>query len=281
MARPENPINSTGPTADFAQQLRLLRQHAALTLRQLADLTGLSTATLSVAASGRELPTWEVSRVFVRACGGDADEWRERWEHAARFSRLPPAMRLPGGTSRTSGRRAWKDNLGALGGPAPLPVTAETTSEFMDCLRRVKIWAGDPPVRTLARQAGLPASTMQDFLHRRRGMLPAVEMVCAFLEACGIDDPNVLGEWVYAWRRLKFAETEKRRKRARRTLLSALQTVTVARALSRPSPPYRRRAGSRSAWWRWSASALTFAYVGQRGRPAAVPAVARWAQAER
>ena len=26
-----------------------------------------------------------------------------------------------------------------------------------------------------------------------------------------------------------------------------------------PSRPYRRRAGSRSAWWRWGASALTFA----------------------
>jgi hypothetical protein len=43
-----------------------------------------------------------------------------------------------------------------------------------------------------------------------------VEMVCAFLEACGVEDPNVIGEWVYVWRRLKFAEAGERRARADR-----------------------------------------------------------------
>src|SRR3954451_8705726 len=56
MSRPENMINSIGAVAEFAQQLRLLRQHAALSLRQLAASTGLSTATLSVAAAGQNCP---------------------------------------------------------------------------------------------------------------------------------------------------------------------------------------------------------------------------------
>jgi hypothetical protein len=75
----------------------------------------------------------------------------------------------------------------------------------MGCLLRVKIWAGDPPVRVLAAIAGVPPSTMQDFL-RRRASLPAIEMTCQFLEACGVDDQDVIAEWVYAWRRLKYAE---------------------------------------------------------------------------
>jgi lambda repressor-like predicted transcriptional regulator len=221
MGRPENTIGADGPVADFAQQLRLLRQHAALTLRQLAARTGLSTATLSVAASGRKLPTWEVARAYVQACGGDTDDWRVRWEHAACCSRLSVAMRLPGKVSSTSGVRHREHGLGFPGGPAPLPVTADTTDEFMQCLLRVKIWAGDPPVRALSRRAGLPPSTMQDFLRRERRKLPPVETVCAFLKACGVDDATVMAEWVFAWRRLKLAETENRRRSGRRALISA------------------------------------------------------------
>ena len=101
MGRPENTISASGPVADLAQQLRLLRQHAALTLRQLTAGTGLSTATLSVAASGRKLPTWEVARAYVQVCGGDTDDWRVRWEHAAWFSRTPAGVRLTGKTSGT------------------------------------------------------------------------------------------------------------------------------------------------------------------------------------
>jgi transcriptional regulator with XRE-family HTH domain len=216
MSRPENTINSIGPVADFAQQLRLLRQHAALSLRQLAASTGLSTATLSVAAAGQKLPTWEVTKTYVQACGGDADDWRVRWEYAGQSCRLVPATVPHGRVSRAPSRRPWEINVRLLGGPAPLPVTAETACEFMDCLLRVKIWAGDPSVRALSQRAGLPPSTMQDFLRRKRTKLPAVETVCAFLEACGVEDPNVIAEWVCVWRRLKFAEAGQRRTRAER-----------------------------------------------------------------
>ncbi|HVH94535.1 MAG TPA: helix-turn-helix transcriptional regulator [Nocardioidaceae bacterium] len=216
MSRPESTINSIGPVADFAQQLRLLRQHAALSLRQLAASTGLSTATLSVAAAGQKLPTWEVTKTYVQACGGDANDWRGRWEYAGQSSRLVPATVPNGRVSRVASGRPWGTNVRLLGGPAPLPVTAETACEFMDCLLRVKIWAGDPSVRALSQRAGLPPSTMQDFLRRKRTKLPAVEMVCAFLEACGVEDPNVIAEWVYVWRRLKFAEAGQRRTRVER-----------------------------------------------------------------
>ena len=222
MGRPENTISASGPVADFAQQLRLLRQHAALTLRQLATRTGLSTATLSVAASGRKLPTWEVARAYVQACGGDIDDWRVRWEHAACSAQIFVAMRLPAQVSSTPDVQPRDNGPGFPGGLAQLPVTADTTAEFMQCLLRVKIWAGDPPVRALSRRAGLPPSTMQDFLRRERRKLPPVQTVCAFLKACGVDDANVIAEWIFAWRRLRFAETENRRKSGRRSLISAL-----------------------------------------------------------
>lgn len=245
MGRSENPVSGSGPVADFAQQLRLLRQQAALTLRQVAASTGLSTATLSGAASGRKLPTWDVASGYVQACGGNTDDWRMRWEHAARFSRSPSALQLPGGAAPTSGVRSGGNRRGFAGGPAPLPVTAESVSEFMGCLWRVKIWAGDPPVRALSRRAGLPPSTMQDFLQRERRTLPAVEMVCAFLGACGVDDSSVIAEWVYAWRRLKLAEIEKRRIRARRVLVSALRVRWPRRLGSAVEPGVHHvRAGS-------------------------------------
>ena len=91
----------------------------------------------------------------------------------------------------------------------------------MDCLLRVKIWAGDPSVRELAKAAELPRSTMQDFLRCKDGKLPAREKVNAFLAACGIHDPSVLAEWNYAWRRLRYAETENRRRGRRGHLKSA------------------------------------------------------------
>src|SRR4051812_50223300 len=100
MSRPESTINSIGPVADFAQQLRLLRQHAALSLRQLAASTGLSTATLSVAAAGQKLPTWEVTKMYVQACGGGAHDWRGRWEKAGQAFPPVPAPGAPRRGSR-------------------------------------------------------------------------------------------------------------------------------------------------------------------------------------
>src|ERR1700750_2667174 len=100
MGRPENTISASGPVADHAQQLRLLRQHAALTLRQLTARTGLSTATLSVAASGRKLPTWEVTRAYVQACGGDEDDWRGGRGNGCFVFRVRSRLRVHGVVSR-------------------------------------------------------------------------------------------------------------------------------------------------------------------------------------
>ncbi|WP_068929355.1 helix-turn-helix domain-containing protein [Planobispora rosea] len=227
MARPEKAITRTGPIAEHAHQLRALRASAGLGLRELAEHTGYSTATLSVAASGSSLPSWEVTRAYVVACGGDVKAWRSRWENAAHSvqpARQQAAQKVQGMTEvrYVHGELPAGKVLSQVGGPAPLPVTAESPADFMDCLLRVKIWAGNPSVRTLAARADMPASTLHDFLHHSPSTVPSLDMVITFLGACGIDDAQVVGEWIYTWRRLKFSdEISKRRPDHQRHRFSA------------------------------------------------------------
>ncbi|PBC80220.1 PD40 domain-containing protein [Streptomyces sp. 2133.1] len=81
MGRPENPIDpQDGPVQRFAYELRKLREEAgAPAYRGMARRAGYSAATLSQAAAGERLPTLPVVLAYVRACGGDEEEWRRRW----------------------------------------------------------------------------------------------------------------------------------------------------------------------------------------------------------
>jgi tetratricopeptide (TPR) repeat protein len=66
--------------AAFAAQLRRLRVEAGTpTYRQLGERVHFAPSGLSAATRGSRLPTWPVTEAFVLACGGDVDEWRERW----------------------------------------------------------------------------------------------------------------------------------------------------------------------------------------------------------
>ncbi|MGA5566625.1 hypothetical protein ACPCUV_36410 [Streptomyces platensis] len=81
MGRPENPIDpQDGPVQRFAYELRKLRDEAgAPAYRAMSQRAGFSAATLSQAAAGERLPTLPVVLAYVRACGGDEEEWRRRW----------------------------------------------------------------------------------------------------------------------------------------------------------------------------------------------------------
>ncbi|MGW1563799.1 protein kinase domain-containing protein [Streptomyces sp. NPDC002144] len=84
-----------GPLRDFAQGLRDLRAQApgTPTYRTLAARARYSPSALSDAASGRRLPSWDVTAAFVAACGGDVEQWRERWrELDARLRSDHPAL---------------------------------------------------------------------------------------------------------------------------------------------------------------------------------------------
>lgn len=75
------------PVADFAVELRELRGQRSY--RQLAQVAHYSHTALSQAAAGRSLPSLAVTQAFVRACGGDVEEWSAHWREVDRAVRQP------------------------------------------------------------------------------------------------------------------------------------------------------------------------------------------------
>jgi hypothetical protein len=75
---------ATGPVAEFAAQLRALRQAAGNpTFAAMSRRGHRSTSVLSEAAGGVELPTWPTVEAFLQACGHtDTAEWQDRWQQA-------------------------------------------------------------------------------------------------------------------------------------------------------------------------------------------------------
>jgi WD40 repeat protein len=93
MGRPERPVDpAAGPVAEFANELRKLREEAGRpSYRELSRRASFSVTVLSEAAGGRSLPTLAVVREYVRACGGDVAEWDERWRRVADARLRAPA----------------------------------------------------------------------------------------------------------------------------------------------------------------------------------------------
>ncbi|MET7400356.1 helix-turn-helix domain-containing protein [Dactylosporangium sp. NPDC005572] len=84
VGRRESPIDPRAPFADFANGLRALRADSMKTYDEIAAEVNFCRSVLCTAASGRQLPTWEVTSAYVRACGGSEPEWMGRWELEAR-----------------------------------------------------------------------------------------------------------------------------------------------------------------------------------------------------
>ncbi|XVS61247.1 hypothetical protein ACQPYE_23405 [Actinosynnema sp. CA-299493] len=85
MPRTERPlVEEDTPVLKFAGDLRRLRRVAGLpSYRELGRLANYSPAALSEAVAGRRLPSLAVTRAFVRACGGDVEQWTARWRELA------------------------------------------------------------------------------------------------------------------------------------------------------------------------------------------------------
>ncbi len=75
---------AAGPVERFATELRALRALAGdRPFWKMARQCAASKSALAAAAAGRQLPSRNVTREFVRACGGDWAWWSERWTQAA------------------------------------------------------------------------------------------------------------------------------------------------------------------------------------------------------
>ena len=76
--------------ASFAQSLRQLRAGAGTpSYRELARLAMFAPSVLSTAASGFSFPSLRITLAYVGACGGNAGEWRSRWEATAAALAVP------------------------------------------------------------------------------------------------------------------------------------------------------------------------------------------------
>lgn len=85
MGRPQKLLDRDGsPVREFAFWLRDLRKSSGLTFQQLGRNAHYATSTVQAATSGERLPTLRVTIAFVKACGGDVQQWRAYWTQIQR-----------------------------------------------------------------------------------------------------------------------------------------------------------------------------------------------------
>lgn len=91
--------------------------------------------------------------------------------------------------------------MGGVEGPAPDPAQARDLGEFIDALGHLRLWAGGPSYRALAKAVGptlrppqvLAHSTISDLFQRRRRRLD-LDLVTATVRALGLAEP-VVAQW--------------------------------------------------------------------------------------
>ncbi|TWE18233.1 hypothetical protein FB465_3284 [Kitasatospora atroaurantiaca] len=87
----------------------------------------------------------------------------------------------------------------------PEPSAFRTAEEFLQGLRLLRVDAGDPSLRDLARATGIPRSTLALLFDARRSRLPRLDRCAAVLRALGVAPPQVR-QWAEAWKRIQGAE---------------------------------------------------------------------------
>ncbi|WP_052684942.1 ATP-binding protein [Lentzea aerocolonigenes] len=85
---------------------------------------------------------------------------------------------------------------------APRPDDAHAIDELIAQLRALKVWAGNPSLRTMEKLSGLARSTLADALSPRRRTVPALEVFRGLLRAFSVPDDEA-GPWITAWRRVQ------------------------------------------------------------------------------
>ncbi|QLH19287.1 helix-turn-helix domain-containing protein [Streptomyces sp. Rer75] len=198
MARPMNPLPTSdgedSPLVDFASTLRTLRARAgAPTLTEMAQRSGVCTASLSDAHNGRALPTWRTVHGYVRACGGDPALWRSRWE----------GVRLAQRTGHAEDRHAALMSKWARTRQLTPPQWVKSEAELARLLDHMRRFRG-LSLRDMARQSG--GFSHHTFAAVLRGDRPVTaDILMAILRACSVD-PGAAQRWLSALGRVRPAE---------------------------------------------------------------------------
>ncbi|GIH51685.1 Helix-turn-helix domain-containing protein [Microbispora rosea] len=186
MGRKRNPIADDGPIGQFAQRLRDRMDSAEvvppLTSRAMAKTARFSHAVLADACAGKRLPTWDVTKAFVQACGADDTElarWREDWlqtqQVVGRLRRklghadvVVPTHTDTGRPVREGRLRPVQVDLADPEAWVPQPETVQTFDDLLYQLRVLRIARGNLSLRDLSRLSSVPTSTLGNLFSGRR-----------------------------------------------------------------------------------------------------------------
>ncbi len=184
MGRTEKPISGEGPLADFARHLRAARTEAGMpTYRSMQARANYSHAVLAQAAGGDKLPSWEVTKAYLQAltAHGDADRFElSRWE-----TYHGEVARTLANLARKTGKTTTVTADGDINGPStrgrpvvaehataeqtlPQPETVRTYEDLTRELNILRITAGSPSFRELAKASHWGASTLCEVFSGRR-----------------------------------------------------------------------------------------------------------------
>ncbi|WP_156959606.1 helix-turn-helix transcriptional regulator [Nocardia sp. BMG51109] len=159
MGRKRTPIEGSDPVARFAAKLQeQLARDPSLTYREIAKLTKWGRSTIAAAVGGKRLPTWPVTEDILKCCGATPAElstWKAYWEVLSQALR---ARRRPGESGEDGEDDDEEEGYPrprelAVGGTRdwrPRPDLVETFGDLAHELRRLKVAAGNPPLRDLA-----------------------------------------------------------------------------------------------------------------------------------
>lgn len=83
----------------------------------------------------------------------------------------------------------------------PDPITAATEKDFVQALRELVVWAGNPGLREISRRCGgMPTHSSFSKMLNGSTVPPKFEPVRAFITALGLEEKDI-GQWMTAWRR--------------------------------------------------------------------------------
>ncbi|MFI1734898.1 helix-turn-helix domain-containing protein [Streptomyces acidicola] len=169
MARPESPLppDTSPPLRKLAEMLRKLREESDLSYRDMSAAANVSAASLSRAASGRQVPTPELLGAYLKACGVPEAEY-DKWQSLRHDALVVQHMAV----------RPFTDDSLVAGWI------------FSGYLRELHTAAGSPSLRTIETMSGISRSTIQRVLSDRKdshdkpvpAMHQTVKVAAALLE---------------------------------------------------------------------------------------------------
>lgn len=189
MGRPEVEVDFTVPErGELALKLRSLRTTAGLTYTQLVEKTDrvFSASHYKRAASGREVPSWNVVLAYAKGCVPFM-----AWDMVDDLFQLHRAAEAAVSRAESDSRRSTI---------VPKPHLVQNTADLGRAMRDAWARAGCPTMRTIARRSDnyVPHSTAHTIVSGRTVPSDLRQYLC-FLEACDITSPSDLRVWLRAW----------------------------------------------------------------------------------